>query len=167
MRTTTETTIFSSATWSANRTCFYANDGTGNFEDARTRVGLARPTAAMTGFGTGWIDYDLDGMLDLFLANGAVNIVESLRGQPAPFRQRKQLFHNEGEAVRRGQGTRRERAFDLLEVSRGAAFGDIDNDGDVDILVTNNGGPARLLLNQTRAALHAGGHAQRLDCRSR
>jgi enediyne biosynthesis protein E4 len=127
---------------------FYANDGAGNFEDARTRVGLARPTASMTGFGTGWFDYDLDGRLDLFLANGAVNIVESLRGQPAPFRQRNQLFHNEGgrfAEVSAAAGP----AFELLEVSRGAAFGDIDNDGDVDILVTNNGGPVRLLLNDT------------------
>ena len=50
----------------------------------------------MTGFGTGWFDYDHDGWLDLFVANGAVNIVEALRGQPNPFRQRNQLFHNDG-----------------------------------------------------------------------
>ena len=72
----------------------YANDGTGNFDDARTRAELGRATAAMTGFGTGWFDYDHDGWLDLFIANGAVNIVEALRGQPNPFRQRNQLFHN-------------------------------------------------------------------------
>ena len=44
----------------------YTNDGRGNFEDARTRWGLAPPTAAFTGFGTDWIDYDNDGWLDLF-----------------------------------------------------------------------------------------------------
>ena len=127
---------------------FYANDGHGNFEDSRTPSGLGRATAAMTGFGTGWFDYDLDGWADLFIANGAVNIVESLRGQAVPFRQRNQLFHNEGGARFLEVTPDAGRAFELLEVSRGAAFGDIDNDGDVDVVVTNNNGPARLLLNE-------------------
>ena len=117
----------------------------------------------MTGFGTGWFDYDNDGWLDLFIANGAVNIVEALRGQPMPFRQRNQLFHNDGRPrsaeVTAGAGP----AFELLEVSRGAAFGDIDNDGDVDILVTNNSGPVRLLLNE---ASHPASQALRLGARS-
>ena len=52
----------------------YVNDGHGNFEDVRTRTGLAAPTAAFTGFGTDWFDYDNDGWLDLFVANGAVNV---------------------------------------------------------------------------------------------
>ena len=75
---------------------FYENDGRGNFEDVRTRVGLAAPTAAFTGFGTDWFDYDHDGWLDLFVTNGAVNIVEAQRGQPTPFRMRNQLFRNTG-----------------------------------------------------------------------
>jgi enediyne biosynthesis protein E4 len=127
----------------------YSNDGTGNFEDARTRAELGRATAAMTGFGTGWFDYDHDGWLDLFVANGAVNIVEALRGEPNPFRQRNQLFHNDGSGRFREVTTAAGPAFASLEVSRGAAFGDIDNDGDVDIVVTNNNGPARVLLNET------------------
>ena len=61
-----------------------------------SRAGLARPTAAFTGFGTDWFDYDNDGWLDLFIANGAVNIIESQRGQPAPYRMRNQLFRNTG-----------------------------------------------------------------------
>ena len=126
----------------------YANDGTGNFDDARTRAELGRATAAMTGFGTGWFDYDHDGWLDLFIANGAVNIVEALRGQPNPFRQRNQLFHNDGSGRFREVTSCAGAAFESLEVSRGAAFGDIDNDGDVDIVVTNNNGPVRLLLNE-------------------
>ena len=72
----------------------YVNDGKGSFEDARARAGLAQPTAAFTGFGTDWFDYDNDGWLDLFVANGAVNIIEAQRGSRRPFRMRDQLFRN-------------------------------------------------------------------------
>jgi hypothetical protein len=130
----------------------YVNDGKGNFEDARARYGLAAPTAAFTGFGTDWFDYDNDGWPDLFVANGAVNVIESQRGQPTPFRMTSQLFHN----VASASGRRFEDsslaagpAFARAEIGRGAAFGDIDNDGDVDVVFTNNGGPVRLLLNQS------------------
>ena len=74
----------------------YVNDGRGSFDDARARVGLAAPTAAFTGFGTDWFDYDNDGWLDLFIANGAVNIIEAQRGEKFPFRMRNQLFRNTG-----------------------------------------------------------------------
>ncbi|HEX2491096.1 MAG TPA: VCBS repeat-containing protein, partial [Blastocatellia bacterium] len=124
----------------------YVNDGQGNFDDARVKTGVAAPTAAFTGFGTDWFDYDNDGWLDLFIANGAVNIVEAQRGEKFPFRMRNQLFRNTGkgrfEETSRAGGP----AFDRAEIGRGAAFGDVDNDGDVDVVVTTNGGPVRLLL---------------------
>jgi hypothetical protein len=132
----------------------YVNDGTGAFEDLRTRAGVGQPTAAMTGFGTGWLDYDHDGLLDLFLANGAVNVLERLRGQPQPFHQVNQLFHNEGGGRLREVTAEAGPALALSEVSRGVAVGDVDNDGDLDILVTNNAGPARLLLNQASRRTH-------------
>jgi hypothetical protein len=127
----------------------YVNDGKGNFEDARMRAGLASPTAAYTGFGTDWFDYDNDGRLDLFVANGAVNVIEAQRGQPRPFRMKNQLFHNAGGGRFTETTASAGPAFARADISRGAAFGDIDNDGDVDVVVTNNGGPAKLLLNQT------------------
>jgi len=125
----------------------YENDGKGNLEDVRSRVGLAAPTAAMTGFGTDWFDYDNDGWLDLFVANGAVNVVESQRGQPSPFRMRNQLFRNTGGRRFVESSADAGPAFARAEIGRAAAFGDVDNDGDVDVLVTNNSGPVRLLRN--------------------
>src|SRR5262249_13355189 len=112
----------------------YANDGHGNFEDVRARSGLARLTAAFTGFGTDWSDYDNAGRPDLFIANGAVNIVEAQRGQPSPFRMRNQLLRNVGGGKFEETSAAAGPAFARAEISRGAAFGDIDNDGDVDIV---------------------------------
>ena len=133
---------------------FYLNDGKGNFDDARARTGLAQPTAAFTGFGTDWFDYDNDGRLDLFIANGAVNIIESQRGQPAPYRMRNQLFRNTGRGKFEETSAAGGPPFARAEISRGAAFGDVDHDGDVDVLVTTNNGPARLLLNRAGAGNH-------------
>ncbi len=162
----------------------YENDGTGGFEDRRAPVGLAQPTAMMTGFGVEWADFDNDGVLDLVLVNGAVNLVPSLRGTPNPFRQRNQIFRGSGVGDRgsgigdrgsgigdqgsgvggrgSGVGARLEEltgaaagpAFDLLEVGRGLAIGDLDNDGYPDVVLSNNAGPARVLRNSASS-----GHA--------
>jgi hypothetical protein len=132
----------------------YVNDGKASFEDARTRAGLAAPTAPSTGFATDWFDYDNDGLLDLFVANGAVNVIEAQRGQPRPFRMKNQLFRNVGDGRFTETTAAGGAAFASPGIGRGAAFGDIDNDGDVDIVTTNNGGPSLLLLNQS---VEAGG----------
>jgi hypothetical protein len=132
----------------------YVNDGHGTFDDARVKSRLAALTAAFTGFGTDWIDYDNDGWPDLFVANGAVNIVEALRGQPSPYRMRNQLLRNTGGSRFEETSDVAGPAFARAEISRGAAFGDIDNDGDVDVVVTNNNGPVRLLLNQLGGTNH-------------
>ncbi len=127
----------------------FVNDGKGWFEDRTIATGLGDSSLVFTGFGTGWLDYDGDGFLDLFSANGAVTLVpeQVVAGEVLPLRQTNQLFHNNGEGRYADVSGQAGAAFALAEVSRGAAFGDIDNDGDLDIVVSNNGGPARLLLN--------------------
>jgi hypothetical protein len=134
----------------------YRYDGKGNFSDATAEFGLWQPTFPYTGFGTQWFDYDNDGFLDLFIANGAVTRMESLRGSTFPFNQINQLFHNEDGERFRETTHMAGPAFALSEVSRGAAFGDVNNDGNIDIVVTNNNGPVRLLLNET--GKHNGNH---------
>lgn len=131
----------------------YQNDGKGFFEDVTSRWGLGHTTVPYTGFGTLWFDYDNDGLLDLFIANGEVRAIAALRGRPFPFDQVNQLFRNEGRRFREVTAEAGA-ALALSEVSRGAAFGDIDNDGDIDIVVANANGPARLLLNQAGTRRH-------------
>ena len=131
----------------------FRNNGHGEFMDATKELGLYQPTFPFTGFGVQWFDYDNDGRPDLFIANGAVTIVETLRGTPYPFHQRNLLLHNEGARFRETSGEAGP-AFQLSEVGRGAAFGDINNDGRVDIVVANNNGPVRLLLNETTPRGH-------------
>ncbi|HKQ51237.1 MAG TPA: CRTAC1 family protein [Pyrinomonadaceae bacterium] len=129
----------------------YINLGGGAFEDRTREVGLGLPGSRLTGFGTLFFDYDNDGRLDLLVVNGAVRLLRELarKGDPYPLGQPNQLFHNEGGQKFLEVSAEAGATFRLLEVGRGAAFGDVDNDGDTDVLVTNNNGPARLFVNRT------------------
>jgi hypothetical protein len=131
-------------------TNLFVNDGTGLFEDRSAASGMGPATLPFTGFGTAWFDFDNDSRLDLLAVNGTVQIVESLRqsGDPFPLRQRRLLFRNVGGGRFEDVSARGGVAFSQPEVGRGAAFGDIDNDGDVDVVVGNNNGPVRLLINE-------------------
>jgi len=133
----------------AETNTLYRNDGSGMFEDDSAATGLGAPSLPFTAFGTAWFDYDNDGWLDLMAVNGAVTKILSQvqQGDPYPLHQPNQLFHNAGGRFTDVSAEAGE-AFRLSDVSRGAAFGDVDDDGDADVLVTNNNGPARLLLNQ-------------------
>ena len=131
-------------------TTLYANDGKGLFEDRSVASGLSAVSRSRTGFGAGFLDYDNDGWLDLMMLNGAVLSLPHLvrQGDPYPLGQPNDLLHATGRGAFEVVGERAGPSFALAEVSRGAAFGDVDNDGDMDVLATNNNGPARLLLNQ-------------------
>lgn len=128
----------------------YVNQGGGLFEDRSAASGLAAPSLPFTAFGTRWFDFDNDGWLDLVTANGAVRILEdkARQGDPFPFAQRGQLFRNLGNGRFAEVGEEAGEALRKEMVGRGAAFGDVDNDGDTDVLIVDGDGPARLLVNQ-------------------
>lgn len=128
----------------------FVNEGDGLFSDRTIASGLVPGTLGKTGFGTGWFDWDNDGWLDLVVTNGAVlKIPEQVRaGDPLPLRQPNVLFRNTGSGTFVDATRLAGRAFATPNVGRGIAFGDIDNDGTTDLLITSNGGPARLFLNR-------------------
>ncbi len=134
--------------FSGDYNTLYHNDGDLNFSDVTARVGLSDPTRPYVGWGTVFLDYDLDGWLDLFVANGHVfPQVDQLRNRSVDgYREKRLLFRNMA-----GKG------FALVpdplaqpesEVSRGLAAGDLDNDGRLDVVIANIGSSPSLLWNQ-------------------
>ena len=139
----------------AEGTNLFVNDGVGFFEDVSARSGLGPQSLGYSGFGTAWFDYDNDGWLDLLAVNGAIEAIKGRpEGAPFPYDERKLLFRNLRDGRFEDVTRRAGAAFTLSEVGRGAAFGDVDNDGDVDVVVSNIHGPARLLVNQAAAGAH-------------
>jgi hypothetical protein len=134
----------------------YVNDGTGVFTDISGPSGIGPASLPLTGFGAGWIDFDNDGRLDVLSVNGTVQIIESLRQahDPFPMHQRKLLLRNAGGGRFEDVTARAGAAFALSEVGRGVAIGDIDNDGDSDVVIGNNNGPVRLLINEAARGRH-------------
>ena len=129
----------------------YLNDGTGSFLDSTNRLGLGNSSLPYTGFGVAWADFDHDGSLDVFIANGAVAIMESQRGSGFPFLQGNLFYRG---APRAFEPVHPPAAWGSVapQASRGLATGDLDLDGDIDIVVTNCNGPARLYRNQATTA---------------
>jgi hypothetical protein len=128
----------------------FVNVGGGVFLDQSARSGLRSASLPYTGFGTAWFDFDNDGWLDILTVNGAVTSVDELvrLRDPFPLGQRKQLLRNLGSGRFQDVTAEAGPVFQRLRVGRGAAFGDIDNDGDVDVVVANDSGPVELLVNE-------------------
>ena len=132
----------------------YVNDGSGMFQDDSAASRLGPGSLPYTGWGSAWFDFDNDGWLDVMAVNGTVVAVDGRAGDPFPYGQRNTLFRNLGDRRFEDVTGRAGAVFELSEVSRGAAFGDIDNDGDADVLVGNNAGPVRLLVNNAGNRRH-------------
>ena len=132
----------------------YVNVGRGLFEDRTVERGVFK--LGLTGFGTHFIDVDNDGWLDLVVVNGAVRHLASQvqRGDPYPLKQPKVFFRNDGGRRFVDATAQAGAAFETLEVSRGLSMGDLDNDGDSDLVIFNNSGPARVLINRASRGRH-------------
>ena len=140
--------------FSGETNTLYLNEKNGFLVDATSRTGLGFPSIHLLGFGTKFVDLDLDGWLDIFIVNGHVIDNIKLFNRDYNHAQKKQIFINQGNETFLDQTI--SIGGDLLEptVGRGAAFGDIDNDGDIDIAISNNNGKANLLSNEGKPKGH-------------
>ena len=129
-------------------TMVHTNDGDGLFHDGSRRAGTLATLGPNLGWGIGLVDVDNDGMLDLFIANGHVYPDVAKTGT-STYLQRKELLMNVGQGRLRRPSTVEGGGLTILKSSRGAAFGDYDNDGDIDVLIVNMDDRPTLLQNDS------------------
>ena len=125
----------------------YHNDGSGLFTNEAPATGIARVSTKSLTFGTFFFDYDLDGPPDILAVNGHVSDDISVVQPQVKYAQPPHLFRNLGKNKFEEVTTKLGPALQRAIVGRGAAYGDFDNDGDLDLLVMANNGSARLLRN--------------------
>ena len=136
----------------------YRSPSAGQFDDVSLAAGVGGPSKTTLGFGCGFADLDLDGRLDLVIANGHIDdTVRNIRGNVG-YAQPPHLFLNLGNGKFQDVVDTNGGDFAAPRVGRGLAFADFDRDGDVDLLLTTNNGPAYLFRNE----LHSGSRALRL-----
>ena len=111
------------------------------------RPAIGRASLLTLTFACFFFDFDLDGRLDIFGANGHVADDINTVQPKITYAQPAHLFRNAGKRLRRGRRAKSGAALQQRVVARGAAYADFDNDGDLDLLITANNGPARLLRN--------------------
>ena len=129
----------------------YRNDGSGNFVDATGEAGLGETALPYLGWGTGFVDFDNDGWLDMFVANGHLHPELDRSFLGLFYAQRNLLYHNRGgRFVEAGAGSGG--VWNIEKVSRAAAVGDYDNDGDADLFVMNLNDSPTLLRNDSGGA---------------
>ena len=142
--------------WFDQMNILYVNQGGAMFEDRKAASGLGPPSRARTGFGTAWFDFDNDGWLDLLAVNGSVATIEAQAraNDPFPLKMPNTLYRNLSNGRFEDVSARAGDVFQRPDVSRGAAFGDIDNDGDVDVVIGIASGRTRLLINEVGTRRH-------------
>jgi hypothetical protein len=131
----------------------YRNDGDDNFTDVSYQMGIAAPTVPFLGWGNGFFDYDNDGWLDLFEANG--HVYPQVDGQPwgTSWKQRPLLFHNKSGKLQLVPAVR-DTGLAEATAGRGMAFGDLFNDGRIDVVMNNMDGTPSLLRNVDASGNH-------------
>jgi hypothetical protein len=133
----------------------YRPVGDGQYADAAPRTDVGRATQLTLGFGCFFFDVDLDGLLDLLVVNGHIDeTISSVAGRVS-YAEPPHLFHNEGKGQFVDIANAVGGGFATPKVGRGAAFGDFDNDGDPDVLITSNNGPAFLYRVDSPAGAHS------------
>jgi hypothetical protein len=133
----------------------YRSPQAGQFDDVSLAAGVGGPSKTTLGFGCGFADLDLDGRLDLLVANGHIDdTVRNIRGNVG-YAQPPHLFLNLGRGKFEDVAQINGGDFAAPRVGRGLAFGDFDRDGDIDVLLTTNNGPAYLFRNDLRSGNRA------------
>jgi hypothetical protein len=132
----------------------FRNDGNMSFTDVSFQAGIATPTIPYVGWGTAFFDFDNDGWLDLFMVNGHVYPQVDTLDVGARYREPKLLFLNQHDGTFRNISELAGPAIRVPQVSRGAAFGDLFNDGRIDIVVGNLDGRPLILRNEGGAHNH-------------
>jgi enediyne biosynthesis protein E4 len=131
----------------------YKNDGNEFFSDVAAANGVAQATRLLSGWGLKFFDYDNDGMVDLFLANGHPDDMIENYSQQVHYKEPLLLFHSDGTKLT-NVSDQAGPAFGKMFPARGLAVGDFDNDGRVDVLIGNNGGAPVLLKNNAGSGNH-------------
>jgi hypothetical protein len=126
----------------------YKNTGNGQFEDATSVSGLTPLTSRLTAWGTGAFDFDNDGFKDLFTANAAI-LDNSLQVEHRPYAIANSLFRNRGDLTFEDLSAKAGPTFSIPAAHRGAAFGDFNNDGKIDVVVNVLNGPPELFMNRS------------------
>ncbi len=128
----------------------YRNEGHGFFIDEAPHSAVGKSSRLTLGFGCFFFDVDLDGRLDLLVANGHIDETITRVESHVSYAESPHLFHNEGRGQFRDVAALVGKSFATPKVARGCAYGDYDNDGDLDVLITTNNGPAYLYRNDVR-----------------
>src|SRR6266699_208924 len=141
-------------TFSDDYKTLYRNDGDSSFTDVSFKAGLGSATIPFLGWGTGFLDFDNDGLLDLFIANGHVYPIADKRDWGTTWAQRPQLFRNLDGAKFQEVPPATGSGLASVVCARGAAFGDIFNDGHIDVVLNNMDSTPTLLRNVIHNSNH-------------